>query len=161
MEVDEDLFHATPQTKGKLAHLCIDNKSYSTKSSDLTALPIYSEELGIMGKIDLYKQDRKLLIERKFQLKRIFRGQIYQLWAQYFCMIEMEYDISQIAFYEISTNKMTYVDIPTYENKQELINFIKQFKEYNPANPIVTNPNKCSHCIYSNLCDKTDIDNVY
>ncbi len=45
------------------------------------SLPVYCDELGISGKIDVYKQDKRLLIERKNNLKRIFRGQIYQLWG--------------------------------------------------------------------------------
>lgn len=34
-----------------------------------------------MGKIDLYRSKDKKLIERKYQLKNIYQGQIYQLWA--------------------------------------------------------------------------------
>lgn len=29
------------------------------------SLPVYCDELGISGKIDVYKQDKHLLIERK------------------------------------------------------------------------------------------------
>ena len=44
----------------------------------------------------------------------------------------------------------------------ELIDFIEQFKHYNPdSSTIQINPNKCTHCIYCNLCDKTETNNVY
>ena len=86
MESDEDLYKATPQTKGTLVHQGVDEKKGSTRKSDMMSLPVYCDELGISGKIDVYKQDKRLLIERKNNLKRIFRGQIYQLWGQYlFC----------------------------------------------------------------------------
>ena len=42
-----------------------------------------------MGKVDMFKKKEKILIERKYQLKQVFQGQIYQLWAQYFCLLEM------------------------------------------------------------------------
>lgn len=83
MESDEDLFKATPQIKGTIAHQGVDEKKGSTRKSDIMSLPVYCEELGIFGKIDIYKQDKKLLIERKNNLKQIFRDQIYQIWGQY------------------------------------------------------------------------------
>ena len=52
----------------------------------------------LMGKIDVYRADKKLLIERKYQLKQIFQGQIYQLWAQYFCLTEMGYEVTASLF---------------------------------------------------------------
>ena len=162
MESDEELYKATPQTKGTIAHQGVDEKKGSTRKSDIMSLPVYCDELGISGKIDVYKQDRHLLIERKNNLKHIFRGQIYQLWGQYFCMKEMGYEVDKLTFYEISTNKMTDVELPGELGKQELIRFIEQFKNYNPASTIFkVNPNKCIHCIYCNLCDKTETDNVY
>ncbi len=161
METDEGLYHATPQTKGKLAHEPVDSKTSSNRNDDLLALPVYSEQLGLMGKIDVYKRKEKKLIERKYQLKQIFQGQIYQLWAQYFCMIEMGYEIESIAFYEISTNKMMPINIPSDAEKKELESFIATFKSFDPLKPMFVNPNKCRHCIYCNLCDKTEEDNVY
>lgn len=161
MEMDEELYHATPQTKGKLAHEPVDSKTSSNRKEEILALPVMSEQLGLMGKIDVYRKKEKMLIERKYQLKQIYQGQIYQLWAQYFCMVEMGYEVDKIAFYEISTNKTIPINLPTAENKDELMCFIQSFKEYDPSPPFVANPNKCHHCIYCNLCDKTEDNNVY
>ena len=161
METDEGLYHATPQTKGKLAHQPVDSKTSSNRKEEILALPVMSEQLGVMGKIDIYRKKEKKLIERKYQLKQIYQGQIYQLWAQYFCMVEMGYEVDKIAFYEISTNKTIPMSLPTAENKHELMCFIQSFKEYDPSAPFVANPNKCRHCIYCNLCDKTEDNNVY
>lgn len=162
MESDDDMYKATPQTKGTIAHQGVDQKKSSTSRKDIMSLPVYCDELGISGKIDIYKQDKRLLIERKNNLKNIFRGQIYQLWGQYFSMKEMGYEIEKLAFYEISTNRMIDVELPGESGKQELKGFIEKFKEYRPASTTFkVNPNKCTHCIYCNLCDKTDTDNVY
>lgn len=162
MEADEEMYKATPQRKGTIVHEGIDTKSGSTRKGDLMAMPVYSDTLGVAGKIDVYKSDRRMLIERKNNLKAVFRGQIYQLWAQYFCLTEMGYLVEQLAFYEISTNKMMPIPLPGEQGRQELETFIHRFKTYRPAEDIFEiNPNKCAHCIYCNLCDKTDTDNVY
>lgn len=79
MESDEGIYHAHPQVKGRGAHKTTDTKSYSTRKDDIMSLSVCSERLRLIGKIDLYKQDKKILIERKFQLKQIYRGQLYQL----------------------------------------------------------------------------------
>lgn len=161
MDADEDIFHASPQSIGKASHASVDNKTYSNRTSDILSLPIISNELGIMGKIDVYKADKKELVERKYQLKQIYKGQIYQLWAQYFCLVEMGYEVGSIAFYEIATNTSHPISLPTNENRTELCEFIERFKNFNPEDDIIVNYNKCVHCVYCNLCDKTDSDNVY
>jgi CRISPR-associated protein Cas4 len=71
---DEELVHATPQTRGKAAHGTIDNKIYSSKKDEISGLSVFCNELGIVGKIDIYKAKEKLLIERKYQLANIYRG---------------------------------------------------------------------------------------
>ena len=161
MESDEGLYHATPQTRGKIAHETIDKKKASNRTDDLQALPIISEKYGLMGKIGIYKGQEQKLIERKYSLKKIFQGQIYQLWAQYLCMTEMGYPIQHLAFYEISTNKMIPIELPTEEQLKHFEQFLKSYRSYDPTSPLGTNTNKCRHCIYCNICDKAEEENVY
>lgn len=162
MESDETMYHATPQTKGRIAHETVDKKTADNRSDTLLSLPIYSERYGLMGKIDVYKKKEKKLIERKYQLKQIFQGQIYQLWAQMLCLKEMGYEVEALAFYETSTNKVTPVAMPTEADLAQFESFIQRFKSFDPAStPFTVNKNKCRHCIYCNLCDKTTEDNVY
>lgn len=161
MDADEDMYHATPQNQGRISHEAVDRKTYSHRKSEVLSLPVLSSELGIMGKIDIYHADTRKLVERKYRLKQIFRGQIYQLWAQYFCLAEMGYEVDSIEFYESSTNKTIPIPLPGDADKSELRNFIEKFRNYNPEHPFTPNPNKCQHCIYCNLCDKTETDNVY
>jgi len=161
MAADEDLFHATPQVQGKASHQTIDEKNYSAKRDEIVGLSVFSNELGILGKIDIYRGNEKSLTERKHLLNTIYKGQIYQLWAQYFCMIEMGYPVEKLLFYSISTNKSYPVDIPSEKDKKEFTEFITELKTFDPESQIPTNENKCRHCIYCNLCDKTEVENVY
>lgn len=155
MGADDDVFHDVPQARGKAVHKTIDEQTYSSRKDILTGISVFSDELGICGKIDIYNVAQKALIERKYQLKTIYQGQLYQLWAQYFCMIEMGYEIEKLSLYAISENKTFQQALPTIAQKQELQQFIESFKTFNPEYEISINSNKCAHCIYSNLCDKT------
>ena len=112
LDADEGLYHATPQTRGRISHEGTDTKKASNRADDLQSLPVVSEKYGLMGKIDIYRGREKKLIERKYQLKNIYQGQLYQLWAQYLCMQEMGYSVQSLAFYEISTNKTIPVPLP-------------------------------------------------
>ena len=158
---DESLFHAIPQTQGRIAHEIVDDKKSSTRKDVLQALPVYSAKYGLLGKIDVYKTKEKYLIERKYQLKIIFQGQIYQLWAQMFCLQEMGYEVERVAFYEISTKRTIPIDLPSSEDILRFEQFLESFRNYDPTLPFIPNLNKCRHCIYCNLCDKTTEDNVY
>ena len=160
-DASEEVYHATPQTQGRIAHETVDKKTASRDKNTLLALPVYSEFYGLMGKIDVYNMQERKLIERKYQLRNIYQGQLYQLWAQMFCMQEMGYEVEQLAFYETSTNRVIPLQLPTQEDIVKFESFLQKFRTYNPSEPIVVNPNKCRHCIYCNLCDKTDTGNVY
>ena len=109
METDEDIFKTIVQLSGTNAHKATDSKKGSSRSCDILSLPVCSNSLGLYGVIDLYRGNTATLIERKLRLNHIFRGQLYQLWGQYFCMIEMGYKVNAIAFYEISTNTILHL----------------------------------------------------
>lgn len=161
MEVDESLFHATPQTIGRIAHSSVDSKIYTTSKDVLQSIPIVSNRFGLIGKIDLFYKNDKLLVERKYQLKQIYQGQLYQIWAQYLCLLEMGYEVEHLEFFEISTKRRIPLELPSTHDIEMLCRHIEKYKHYNPADVITINPNKCVHCVYCNLCDKTSVDNVY
>lgn len=162
MEADEDVYKAAPQTRGTVAHEPVDRKTSSTRRGELLSLPVYSDTLGIAGKIDVYKTGECRLIERKYNLKQIFRGHYYQLWGQYYCMTEMGYEVRELAFYEISSRRLIPVPLPGSAERDEMERFVRSVRAFNPySDPIPLNPNKCRHCIYCNLCDKTELNNVY
>ncbi len=160
MEADKDIYHAKPQLRGDHAHKSIDHKIYSSRDI-VTSLPVISNEFKLIGKIDKYNTKTEILTERKYRIKTVYQGQIYQLWAQYFCLIEMGYSVQGIEFYEFSTNKKIAIDLPCDAQRVEFAEFVKRFREFDPSNFDDINHNKCIHCVYSALCDKASQDNVY
>lgn len=158
---DEALVHAVPQIKGKAAHTTIDEKRYSSRKDVITSMSVYCLELGIAGKIDIYRKEEQLLIERKYRMDTVYKGQILQLWGQYFCLSEMGYEVNRLAFYVISSNKNIPIELPGEAGKKEMQVFIEKFKNYDLEKPFLPNINKCKHCIYCNLCDKTNTNHVY
>lgn len=161
METDEELFHAIPQVRGRIEHESVDKKTSSTRKNDLMNMPIFSQTYRLVGKIDIYKGDQQHLIEKKYLLRNIYQGQVYQLWAQMLCLEEMGYSVKKLSFYEISTNKSIQVELPTETDIRRFSEFIEKYHQYSPDDSIDVNVNKCQHCIYCNLCDKTSVDNVY
>lgn len=150
----ENLFHSSYQSKGKQAHKNIDEKKYSSKKNILQGIDIYSEELGVTGKIDIYDIDKKELIERKNKIKTLYEGYYLQLYAQYFCLIEMGYDVKKICFYSLSDNKKIKIDLPGLEEKNRLKDVINLMESFNIEDKnFKQNPIKCKMCIYKYLCD--------
>lgn len=159
---DESIYKATPQLKGTHSHRNIDNKLTHHNNDLIYSLSVCSNKYQLYGKIDTYRISTCTLVKRKYRLSQIYQGQIYQLWAQYLCMIEMGYEVQRIGFYEISTNKCKFIPLPSEADLKHFSEFLIRFKSYNPIDtPIIVNPNKCTHCIYCNLCDKTIAENVY
>lgn len=151
---NETLYHTTHQTKGKHAHKTVDKQKYSTKKAILEGIDIFSEELGINGKIDLFDTDKGILTERKNKIKKLYEGYYLQIYAQYFCLIEMGYVIKKIRFHSISDNKIHDIALPAEHEKQRLKEIITKMKLFSLENKNFTqNPNKCRMCIYKELCD--------
>ena len=86
---------------------------------------------------------------------------MYQIWAQYLCMKEMGYDVERLAFYDISTNRMIPVSLPTKTDILQLTFLIDAILLYDPSEPPYVSTNKCRRCIYCSLCDKTEEEYVY
>ena len=77
-------------------------------------------------------------------------------------MEEMGYEVKSICFYEISSRKTIPIKMPTGTDIEKFENFLKIYRTYNPDNDRTpVNKSKCVHCIYCNLCDKAEEDNVY
>ncbi len=154
---DNKAYHSTFQVKGNIAHESIDTGKYSSKKSILKGVDIYSEELGLVGKIDLYDADKKELVERKNKITKLYYGYYLQIYAQYFCLLEMGFEVKKIKFYSISDNKNYYLDMPSQEDKDKLVKIIKEIKEFKLEDKNFSqNKNKCVMCIYKDLCDYYD-----
>ncbi|MBW6482519.1 MAG: type V CRISPR-associated protein Cas4 [Vicingaceae bacterium] len=159
----EDLYSATPQQRGKAEHDAIDTFEEPSRPSKAVLKGIYviSNKLGVYGKIDTLYLNKKRLVESKYSITTIYQGYYYQLWAQYFALTEMGFEIEEIAFYSIRDKKTHPTKIPQQKEFEELRNHIRKIARFDFESAMNVNSVKCSHCIYASLCDKTNIDHVY
>lgn len=159
----ELVYSASPQQTGKSEHTAIDTLKGKSKdsSSIIKGAYVISNRLGVYGKIDTLYVNKHKLVESKYQIKTIYRGYYYQLWAQYFALMEMGYQVDEICFYSIRDKKTHPVQLPQQQEFDELRDHIRKIARFDFEEDIKVNPVKCQHCIYASLCDKTDIDHVY
>lgn len=151
----ESLYHTTDQSEGKIAHKSIDTKTYTTSKKVLQTIEIYSHRFGLGGKIDTYDMDKKQLTERKKKITTIYDGYIYQLYAQYHCLVDMGYEVKTIRLYSIDDNKIYPVKLPQDDpNRQKSFEeLLQKMKDFDLTKPFSINPNKCNRCVYRYMCD--------
>lgn len=152
---DTSLYHSSSQTAGRAAHRTVDAKTYTTSKKVLQSLEVYSVRYGIGGKIDTYDEDKKLLAERKKKITTIYDGYVFQLYAQYHCLMEMGYEVKKMKLYSMDDNKSYPVKLPHEDEamQSKFEEIIMKIKTYKLSDPFVPNPNKCARCIYNTLCD--------
>lgn len=149
----EKTYHQSPQVKGKIKHESVDYQKYSTAKRYLQGLEVYSEKYNLAGKIDIYDKDAKALIERKNKITKIYDGYRYQLYAQYFCMVEMGYEVESLFFYSMSDNKKYEIDLPRGEELIKFESVLEAIRNFDMLkNNFKQNPAKCEKCIYAELC---------
>jgi CRISPR-associated exonuclease Cas4 len=153
---DEILYQGERQTEGKAAHEKIDSKKYSDKKNILQNYEVFTDSYKLFGKIDTFDIDKGLLTERKNNIKTIYDGYVFQLYAQYFGLIEMGYIVNEMRLYDFTKNKIYEINLPInnpimlekFETTLEKINtFSLLNKNFEP------NKFKCEKCIYNLLCD--------
>ncbi len=149
----KSVYEQTPQIKGLQAHESIDKNKYSTSKKWISSLDIFSDELNLIGKIDLLNIKNGELVERKRTIKKIYDGYLFQVWAQYFCLVEMGYEIKKIFLHSLSNNKRYPIKIPEISEKQKIKNLISEMKNFSLEEKFSQNLEKCKHCIYAELCD--------
>lgn len=159
-----EVYSAEPQVKGKSGHADIDNTTQfdDCKNMDvLKGIYVISNYLGVYGKIDLYYRKKLFLVERKFQVKTLYRGYYYQLWAQKVALNEMGYKVDRMAFFSIKERRYHDISQPSNIEITELRSHIQKIARYDFEAELNVNAEKCKHCIYSSLCDKTTLEHVY
>ena len=155
-DYDSGLYQHTPQVAGRAAHRSVDSGRYSTRRDVIQGLDVYSARFNLCGRIDIYVSDTKTLRERKKKIKRLYDGYVFQLYAQYFCMIEMGFEVEKLSLYSMDDNKSYKValperDMPMYRSFCDLIESIQKYRLM--ETPFTPNPEKCAGCIYRELCD--------
>ena len=151
---NQNIYHEKPQIAGKIKHENIDKKIYSSAKRYLQSLEVYSEKYRLCGKIDVFDKETSSLIERKNKITTIYDGYRYQLYAQYFCLKEMEYDVKKLFLHSLTDNKRYPIDLPDDSETQifeKLIQDIRSFDVFDKT--FSQNTQKCEKCIYRELCD--------
>ena len=159
---DTAVYHRDIQTKGRIAHLNIDNKKYSTKKDILQGFPVYSAQYSLFGKIDLFDQKSGELIERKKRIKKVYDGFVFQIYAQYYCLTEMGYSVKKLRLHSLDNNKGYPILLPKDDQKmnQKFNNLLQQIKDFNLEQEFLPNINKCKKCIYKSLCDACPLEAI-
>ena len=154
---DRLMFQSKPQIDGTKAHEKIDNGQYSSQKSIITAIDVYSEKYGIIGKIDMYDESKKLLVERKKHITKIYDGYIFQLYAQYYAMSEMGYEINKLEIRSMDDNKKYSIKLPEQDAvmNQKFEGIISKMRTFDLEGFEQTNTEKCKHCIYEDACDRS------
>ena len=156
---EDQAVKAAPQLSGTKAH---KRKEESTPDGALMlSMPVLSEELGIYGIIDEYDPLGGVLTEYKNHINKVFEGQLVQVQSQAICLAEMEYTLKALRLADLSTGRTVPVRLPTEADRQRIKELIGRYKSWSPENRLEVNPAKCRKCIYSALCDKSDMTNDF
>lgn len=152
----EKMYHGENQAIGKIKHENIEDKTYSSAKKFLQGIEIYSEKYNICGKIDIYDSGKKELIERKTKVQKIYDGYRYQLYAQYFCMKEMGFEIQKLFIHSLNDNKRYEIPLPDKKETAEFEEVLRKINKFNSRDLMESdfsaNGNKCEKCVYNNLC---------
>lgn len=155
-EISTRIYHKEAQIRGKAAHSAIEEEKYSSRKDILQGIDIYSAKYGICGKIDLFNIETGVLTERKKHIKKIYDGYVFQLYAQFYGLTEMGYEVRELYLYSTDTNRKYPILLPE-DNREMQRAFDKLIYDINNVNLSKfeqKNKEKCAHCVYASLCDE-------
>lgn len=155
--LDTLLYQSEDQINGTAAHKRVDEGTYSSKSNILCGIDVYSEEYNLIGKIDIFDAEKGKLRERKKRIKVIYDGYVFQIYAQYFALTEMGYNVKQLELYSMDDNKSYPVRLPSDDNEmfKKFEKTIENMKTFRMNVFMQNNVEKCRRCIYEPACDRT------
>ena len=147
-------YHSKFQKRGSINHVGIDKGNYSSSKHIIQGKDVFSQKYRLVGKIDLYDSKKKLLIERKYKIVKIYDGYKLQLYAQCICLQEMGYQVSNLCLHSLVDNKNCSIQLPIKKDLNFLEEIIKRIRDFKPEDAILLpiSPLKCEKCIYNNLC---------
>ena len=157
LPLKKDLYQSVSQINGTNAHKAIDTKSYSTRKNVLQGMSVYCGELGVQGKIDVFDKDSGVLTERKNKISKVYDGYIFQLYAQYYALVEMGYKVKKIRLHSMTDNRNYDVKLPGEDAEMDykFKDLIRQIHEFDMESFEQTNSEKCKNCIYEPSCDRS------
>lgn len=142
------------QLNGSSAHEKSDSGTYSDRKDMCQGMSVYCEKYDLCGKIDTFDIRTGKLTERKKMISRIYDGYVFQIYAQYFALTEMGYDVKQIVLYSMDDNKSYKLKLP-YEDPEMFKRFetlLITIKEFSMEGFEQRDIQKCMKCIYEPLC---------
>ncbi len=148
-----DVYHQTPQRIGQAHHTTIDTNTYSTRKDIITGLFVYSAQYNLVGRIDILDLKTKTLTERKYSVTAIYDGFRFQLFAQYFALLEMGFEVEKLRLHSKKDNKAYHIDLPTPAYLVKFQKTLNDMHNFSLFTHMTQNPNKCKKCIYNTLCD--------
>lgn len=153
-DTDRLIYQNSYQINGTTAHEKIDNGDYSSKKSILQGVSVYCDKYNLIGKIDMFDIETGILTEKKNKINNIYDGYVFQLYGQYFALIEDGYVVNELRLYSMSDNKIYKIDKPekNREMKEKFEQTIEQINQFNMETFLQTNEDKCKKCIYEPLC---------
>ena len=154
---DNLTYQSSYQINGSKAHESVDNSSYSTKKSIITALDVYSDKYKLSGKIDIYDMEKQLLIERKKHISKIYDGYVFQLYAQYYALTEMGYAVQKLEIRSLDDNKKCKINLPDEDllMKNRFEELIDTMRSFDLNEFYQSNIEKCKKCIYEDAYDRS------
>ena len=158
-KLDKNTYQSTDQINGTNAHRAIDTKKYSTRKNILQGIEVFSAKYNIQGKIDIFDIEKQKLIERKKRVAQIYDGYIFQLYAQYYGLIEMGYSVKHLVIHSMNYNKNYNIKLPEEDinMKEKFEKLIKNIQEFDIKEYEQDNIAKCQKCIYEPMCDRSCI----
>ena len=153
-EEENIMYQDSYQLDGSAAHEKSDTGAYSTKKSMLQGVGIYCEKYNLIGKLDTFDIEKGILTERKKKIKTVFDGYVFQVYAQYFSLVEMGYDVKELRLYSMDDNKVYVLEKPeeNLEMFQKFVCLIDEMNSFKFDGFRQDNLLKCQHCIYEPLC---------
>lgn len=148
---DRKVYHQLPQIAGMFNHERIDQGDYSTAQRYLSGLELYSEKYGIAGKLDVYDQKDKAIIERKTRIKTIHEGYRFQIYAQYLCLTEMGYPVEKLFLHSLQDNKRYQILLPTEADLYTLRQTLDSMREFDITAYKNHSCERCAGSIYGAL----------
>jgi CRISPR-associated protein Cas4 len=155
--LNKDIYQTSSQINGTNCHKTIDEKKYSSRKDILQSIDIYCNEFNVEGKIDVFDIPTGILTERKRKITKIYDGYVFQLYAQYYALIEMGYNVNKIRLHSICDNKTYNLLLPEQNPKmnQKFKNIIKEMHKFDYRKFIQKDCKKCLECIYEPICDRS------
>lgn len=159
-DMDRMIYQNTDQINGTAAHKNVDEGTYSSSKDILMGLDVYCDKYNLIGKIDIFDTKKKVLRERKKKVKTIYEGYIFQIYAQYFSLCEMGYEVKKLEIYSMDDHKSYEIPLPEADKNmflkfEKVIDDINKF-DMSKFNQI--NLSKCRHCIYEPACDRARVE---